>query len=64
MRVSFTDDLGNPETLTSAATSAVAAAKTVPGPPPLSASPGHRAAWFGWGQPPDTGDGSNFLLFY
>ena len=33
MTVSFTDDEGNPETLTSAATAAVAAAATVPDEP-------------------------------
>ena len=62
--VSFTDDGSNPETLTSTATATVTVADTVPGPPPLSASPGHHAAWIGWGQPPDTGDGSSHLLFF
>ena len=54
VKISFTDDLGNSETRTSAATATVAAA--VPGAPlNLSATAGDGAVMFTWGEPPNNG---------
>ena len=54
VRASFTDDAGNPESLTSEATAAVAA--TVPGAPQnLRVEPGDEQVRFRWDLPSDTG---------
>ena len=54
VKVSFTDDNSNPETLTSAATATVAA--DLPGAPlNLSATAGDAAVMFTWGEPPGNG---------
>ena len=53
MRVSFTDDGGNDETLTSAATDAVAALEPPAKPTGLSATPSHDRVVLTWDDPND-----------
>ena len=64
VRVSFTDDAGNEETLTSAATDTVAAAATVPGRPKhLNVSPHDAGALdLDWEAP--SSDGGSYITGY
>ena len=55
VRVSFTDDGGNDETLTSAATDAVAAPEPPAKPTGLSATPSHDRVVLTWDDPNDDG---------
>ena len=55
VRVSFTDDAGNDETLTSAATDAVAAPEPPAKPTGLSATPSHDRVVLTWDDPNDDG---------
>ena len=57
VKVSFTDDASNPETLTSAATAAVTAAATVPGAPTglMATASGTTAIDLSWTAPASTG---------